>query len=451
MNLSWSCPARTVFGLGGLVDWLRTGPVAAPGPIGSVTVLADRAVAGRPVLDELRHLLEGNGIGHEVQQIGGAVDLAAVSALAGRLPRPGDRSGPAGHALVAVGGGSVLDQVAIAAVLQANPSVWTRLSVAQRSGLILLEDIRARLPLVAVPTTIGTGAEASTSACLAHPDGKRLLIGDVLRPDAAVLDPLATRGLPDHLVREGLLEPLFRLGCQFVADAGERPTEDALALALAERLVALGDRLDDALGGPATDPAASDELRRQIAQISALSHAPWLSLGRDRYAARGWYIATELSVALGVRKMTAVAALLPALWAEIDDGRAVLGSADRLRAWWRRLRVAGARPLPADPAAGIAALVGRWRIDPRLPADATAADPVARRCVARWGAGLPMLGRVRTDDLRGPLRRALSAVPDRPARPEPGRAGHPQNPSMDVGARRHRGRQRTDQIPEEVN
>ncbi len=442
MNLSWSCPARTIFGLGGLEPWFRTGrPHSAP--VTSATVLTDPAVVGLPVLRQLRELLQRSGVRHEMRTVDGPGDLAAATLLADRLT-PVDEPGiDGGHAVIGIGGGSLLDQLKIAAVLQANPGARARLAMPQRSGLILLEDLDRRLPLVAIPSTLGTGAEASSSACLSHAGGKRLLIGDILRPDAAVLDPQATRSLPDHLVAEGVLEPLFRLTSLYIADHRGLPTEDALTLALTERLVRLGDDLTDRRA--LHDEAESDGLRLEVAKISALSHAAWLSLGRNRYSARGWYIANELSTALGVRKMTAVAAVLPSLWSEIAAGQEILGSADRLGAAWRVLRAASSRELPADPIAGITALLDAWRIGRHVSATPEQIERTARRSIAAWGAGLPMLGRLRSDDVRRIVGRALPPAGSVAAAPVAS-GPFPPDPSMDVGARRHRGLENNDDL-----
>ena len=437
MNLSWSCPARTILGLGGLEPWLRAGSPQSV-PVTSATVLADPAVVGLPILRRLREVLQRSGVRHEMLTVDGPGDLEAATLLADRLAPvylPGIDSG---HAVIGVGGGSLLDQLKIAAVLQANPGAAARLELPQRSGLILLEDLEHRLPLVAIPSTLGTGAEASSSACLSHGDGKRLLIGDILRPDAAVLDPMATRSLPHHLVAEGVLEPLFRLTSLYIADHRGLPTEDALTVALAERLIRLGDELTGARA--IENGAESDDLRLELAKISALSHAAWLSLGRNRYSARGWYIANELSTALGVRKMTAVAVLLPSLWSEIAAGQDILGSADRLSAMWPMLRAASSRDLPADPIAGIAALLDAWSIGRHVSPTREQVERTARRSIAAWGAGLPMLGRLRSRDVRRILDRAVRPV-DRPTA-DP----FPPDPSMDVGARRHRGLENNDYL-----
>ena len=58
-------------------------------------------------------------------------------------------------------------------------------------------DPRApRIPLIAVPTTAGSGSEVSPSAILTHGSRKRSIRGRCLCPDAAVVDPYFTMQIP---------------------------------------------------------------------------------------------------------------------------------------------------------------------------------------------------------------------------------------------------------------
>ena len=319
---------------------------------------------------------------YEYVTLSGAGDLDDVLALGARLEGAG--------LVVALGGGSLLDRAKLASLAAAGPEVARRLTVPQRTGLIVLTRVPPRpMPLIAVPTTIGTGSEASAVACLAYKDAKRLVMGAALRPELSVLDPLATATLPRQLLVEGVLETFFRLVSPYIGDHADLPEPDARVEAAAVRLVRLGDEIVDAshAGGRATD-----EQRARSARLSAESHTWHFHDGRDPYAVKGWLIANELSTVLGLRKMTAVAALLPALWQAIDQGEERLGSRRRLRRRWAVLRTGRGRSLPAGPAAGVAALVDSWGIGRRVVADTDTTEAIAHRTVRAWGAGLPMLG-----------------------------------------------------------
>lgn len=412
MALGWHCPTLTMYGLDGFGPWLRSRGET------SVTVLTDPAVTGAPIAERIRGTLARHGRTVHTVEAGGPDDTGGVEAL-GELARQLAGSG----LVVAVGGGALLDRAKLAGWLCTGPQAAKRLAVPQRSGLVLLppRGEGPRPALVAVPTTLGTGSELSSVACLDHPRGKRLVMGTTLQPDAAVVDPLATSTLPYAAVAEGALEVLFRLAGLYVGDLADLPTEDALVETLAVRTVQLGEEVRAA---HERSRAVDDTVRAELAKVSGLAHAGWTVLGREPYANRGWYVANELSSALGLRKMTAVAALLPPLWRRVADGDERYGSARRLGRLWQRLRTAVPEGLPADAADGIAHLADRWHIGRTVTAPAGTAAGVAARAVRAWGAGLPMLGRLTADDLTGLLAGAVHEErQERQEHEEPARTG----------------------------
>ncbi|WP_431682770.1 daptide-type RiPP biosynthesis dehydogenase [Kitasatospora sp. KL5] len=387
MTGGWQQPTRVLHSVAEFTAW------AAQRVSGTSTVLlVDARLTGSAIASLVSRALPV----HEVIPLDGPGRLESVVELADRL-----RRGP-GRLVAAVGGGSLLDQAKLATALAGDPGVLPRLTAPQRSGLLLLPGETARpLPLIAVPTTLGTGAEVSRVACLHTAQGKRLVAGRSLAPELAVLDPLATAGLPAELVVEGVLEALFRVTGVCVGDVQDRPVEDALALTVAAQLLALGYR--------AVDDGPDDRVRGAAARLSALTHSDWLQLDREPFALRGWYIANELSTALGVRKMTAVAALLPTLFRRTAAGDRRLGSAERLGRLWEGLRSAAPRPLPAEPSAGIAALLEHWNVEHRLAAHPADLDAIAQRTVRAWGGGLPALGGLTLGDVRAVLGDAVRA------------------------------------------
>ena len=97
--------------------------------------------------------------------------------------------------VVALGGGSVIDTAKMIALLATNPG-----SVARYAGVRNAPHGPAAL-LIVVPTTAGTGSEASPSAGI-HPDAVTASVGMGSRhlvPRLAILDPDLTRSLPVRL------------------------------------------------------------------------------------------------------------------------------------------------------------------------------------------------------------------------------------------------------------
>jgi alcohol dehydrogenase class IV len=98
--------------------------------------------------------------------------------------------------VVALGGGSVIDTAKMIALLATNPG-----SVADYAGVRNVAHGPAA-PLIVIPTTAGTGSEASPSAGI-HPDAVTASVGMGSRhlvPKLAILDPDLTRSLPTRLV-----------------------------------------------------------------------------------------------------------------------------------------------------------------------------------------------------------------------------------------------------------
>ncbi|MFC4736347.1 iron-containing alcohol dehydrogenase [Bacillus daqingensis] len=98
-------------------------------------------------------------------------------------------------AIAAVGGGSVIDCAKAARALIARPDR----SLSEMRGVLKIR--RRGLFFAAVPTTAGTGSEATAAAVITDADTheKYALIDTCLIPDAAVLDAALTVQLPKRL------------------------------------------------------------------------------------------------------------------------------------------------------------------------------------------------------------------------------------------------------------
>lgn len=99
------------------------------------------------------------------------------------------------QAIIAVGGGSVMDCAKVIGARIAKPHQ----SVQHMGGLLRI--LRKTPMLIAVPTTAGTGSETTLAAVITDPAARhKYPINDfVLIPDYAVLEPELTRGLPRGL------------------------------------------------------------------------------------------------------------------------------------------------------------------------------------------------------------------------------------------------------------
>ena len=68
---------------------------------------------------------------------------------------------------------------------------------------------RNRLPIIAVPTTAGTGSEVTRVSVFANADKVKVWAwGEELKPDVAILDPELTIGVPPHITAATGLDAL---------------------------------------------------------------------------------------------------------------------------------------------------------------------------------------------------------------------------------------------------
>ena len=131
--------------------------------------------------------------------------------------------------VVAIGGGSAIDAgKAIAGLLPAGGSVLRHLEgFADR-----VPWTGPALPVVAVPTTAGTGSEATRNAVITRtgPDGwKRSFRDEALVPADAIVDPDLLAGAPPALIAANGLDALTQLLEPLVCRRAN-PITDGLAL-----------------------------------------------------------------------------------------------------------------------------------------------------------------------------------------------------------------------------
>ena len=102
-----------------------------------------------------------------------------------------------------IGGGSPMDAAKAAAARLARPER----SLSRLAGLL---KVRRRVPpLIAVPTTAGTGSETTIAAVITGSDHHKDAVSDLcLIPRDAILDPPLSAGLPPHITAETGMDAL---------------------------------------------------------------------------------------------------------------------------------------------------------------------------------------------------------------------------------------------------
>jgi len=129
--------------------------------------------------------------------------------------------------LVAVGGGSSIDLAKGVAILATHPGVLKTYATIEGGSPKITEAVA---PLIAVPTTAGTGSEVARGAILIVEDGRKLGFHSWhLVPKTAILDPGLTLGLPPLLTAATGMDAIAHCLETFMAPA-VNPPADGIAL-----------------------------------------------------------------------------------------------------------------------------------------------------------------------------------------------------------------------------
>lgn len=259
-----------------------------------------------------------------------------------------------------LGGGSALDMAkALAALIPAPGGIMDHLEVVGR-GLPLRVP---PLPCVAIPTTAGTGAEATRNAVIGLPDhGRKVSIRDEgMLPRLAIVDPALTDGCPRWVTLASGL--------------------DALAQVIEPWLSCKATPLTDALAGPAILPGLQALMRlMQAEDPEARDRMAWTSLCGGIALANGGLGAVHgLAGVIGGLTGAAHGAICGALLGPVlDMNRRLTGDMPRLA----RLR-ADLAPALACPPDAVPVALADWARAQGLPGlAALGLDPARHQAVA---------------------------------------------------------------------
>ncbi len=171
--------------------------------------------------EELKRGLAEKGVRFESVAVAGEPSPRQIDDLVAEAGRDID-------IVVGIGGGSVLDAAkAIAALLPRRNSVFDHLEDVGRG----LPYEGAPLPLVAVPTTAGTGSEATKNAVLSERGAegfKKSFRHDSMVPRVALVDPALLTGCPRELMAAQGMDAFTQLIESYVSKRAN-PVTDALA------------------------------------------------------------------------------------------------------------------------------------------------------------------------------------------------------------------------------
>jgi alcohol dehydrogenase class IV len=191
LTSAWNFPTRILTGIGRIADLPKT--CRAQG-IAKPLVVTDRGLADSPIVAGIVERLQTTGLdaaifGDVKSNPTGANLTAGVAAY-----KAGGHDG-----VVAVGGGSALDIGKCVAFMQAQSRpVWDFEDVGDWWRRANAEGIA---PIIAVPTTAGTGSEVGRAGVITNEatHEKKIIFHPAMMPKVAIEDPELAVGLPRHL------------------------------------------------------------------------------------------------------------------------------------------------------------------------------------------------------------------------------------------------------------
>jgi alcohol dehydrogenase class IV len=193
----------------------------------ALLVTGSRTLERSGVIGALRENLAAAGVESvPIAQIScepevGHVDAAVAFAL--------EQRPAAGDLVIGIGGGSALDLAKAVAALVTNGGspVVDYLEGVGRGAMLR----NPPLPVLAIPTTAGTGSEATKNAVISSfdPPFKKSLRSDQMLPQAVLIDPELTVGNPPHVTAHSGMDAITQLIESYVSRRSQ-PVTRALCI-----------------------------------------------------------------------------------------------------------------------------------------------------------------------------------------------------------------------------
>ena len=135
--------------------------------------------------------------------------------------------------VVAIGGGSPIDLAKAVALLATHDQPLSTYAAIEGGVARIMPDVA---PLIAIPTTAGTGSEVGRAALITMLDGRKLgVLSPHMIPKRAICDPELTLGLPPLLTAATGMDALSHCFETFLSPR-YNPPADAIALDGAARI-----------------------------------------------------------------------------------------------------------------------------------------------------------------------------------------------------------------------
>ncbi len=184
-------------------------------------LVTDAGLTKTPILEQVKSALgHPNDLAIFDRTPSNPTEAATLEALAMYKERGCD-------GVIAVGGGSSMDLAKGVRLLATHDGALTSYAMIEGGVARIRADVA---PMIAIPTTAGTGSEVGRGAVIVLGDGRKVaLVSPYLIPNLALCDPDLTLGMPKHLTAGTGMDAVAHCIETFCAPSKNPPAE-AIAL-----------------------------------------------------------------------------------------------------------------------------------------------------------------------------------------------------------------------------
>lgn len=269
-RMNWNYPTAMRVGVGRIAELAQAcDSLGMHAPL----IVTDPGLAALPMLEAA-----------QAQCRDGGLKVGVFSAIKGNPTGDNVMAGVAafkagGHdGVIAFGGGSALDAgKAIALMVGQDRPLWDFEDIGDNCNRV---NVAGMAPVVAVPTTAGTGSEVGRASVITDADAhiKRIIFHARMLPAVVILDPELTLGLPARITAatgmdalshnlEAYCSPLFHPMAEGIALEGMRMVQQFLP-----RAVAHGDDVEARLQMLVASSMGATAFQRGLGAMHALAH-----------------------------------------------------------------------------------------------------------------------------------------------------------------------------------
>jgi alcohol dehydrogenase class IV len=240
----------------------------------------------------------------------------------------------AGDLVLAVGGGSAIDLAKAVAALITQERVAPVRDYLEGVGNGL-KIVNAPLPVMAIPTTAGTGSEATKNAVISSvdPPFKKSLRSDLMVPRAVLIDPELSVSVPPQITAWTGMDAITQLIESYISRRATQATQDMAWVGLGSAVPNIVEACRDGSSRPAREAMAHAALLSGMALANSglgMAHGVAAALGVHCQVPHGLACAVMLPAALqanrihpGVERQLARAG-----WAMLHPGVSAFGPSE---------------------------------------------------------------------------------------------------------------------------